>query len=251
MRNVAGLIILLLLVQLTEAQNNTSNLEQTIKAGKAKNIKALIHITGGVLKISSGIDDLANVKLNYDKDDWTPTVSYTENDDLGKLIVKASSVGDEKHIDDDNNCTVLLNNDYNYSLGVVLGAGVANMNFENFHIEKALFKLGVGSFKINMANVSLPFLKIEAGIGEASLDLSGDYKNDLKGQIDAGIGELKIFVPSNIGVKFIVTGFLGDVQAEGYKKNGDEYTNTFYGETKHSIVIKINGAIGTIKVKEK
>jgi len=251
MKNIVGLVLLIFLVQIIDAQNNPSNLEQTIKSGKAKNIKALVHITGGKLNISGNTDDLAEVKLTYDKDDWTPTISYTENDDLGKLIVKASTEGEEKRIDDDNKCNIILNDKYNYSLGVVLGAGLADMNFENFHIEKALFKLGVGSFKINLANVSLPFLKIEAGIGEASVDLSGSYKNDLKGQIDAGIGELKIFVPSDIGVKFIVTGFLGDVQADGYKKNGDEYTNALYGNTKHSIMIKVNGAIGTIKIKEK
>lgn len=251
MKNIGLLIVLLGLIFSANAQKALSNLEQTINSGKAKNIKALIHISGGELSVKGGSDELAQVKFTYDKEDWVPTVSYTENNELGKLIVKASTEGEEKRIDDDNKCQLVLNGKYNYSLGLVLGAGLADLNFEYFNIEKALFKLGIGSFSINLSNVSLPFLRIEAGIGEVKLDLSGAYKNDLKAQINAGIGELKVFVPSDIGVKFIVNGFLGDVQADNYNKQGNEYTNALFGKTKHSIVVKVNGAIGSIKIKEK
>ncbi len=232
------------------AQNKITEFEQTIKTGKAKNIEALIHITGGELSIKGGTNDLAHAKLTYDKYDWSPSVSYTEKDDFGKLIIKASTEGDEKRIDDDNKCFITLNDKYNYSLGVVLGAGLANIDLEGFNIKKALFKLGVGTFNVNLANASLLFLKIEAGVGEANFDLSGNYKNDLKVQINAGIGQFNVTVPGNIGVKFIVKGFLGDVKTPGYKKSGNEYTNALYGNTKHSIVVKINGAIGTINIKE-
>lgn len=245
------IVLLLCVAVLGNSQDKISSLEQTIKSGKAKNIKALIQITGGQLDIQGGNDELAHVKLSYDKKDWNPSVSYTEDENLGKLIIKASTIGEEKHIDDDNKCLIELNEKYNYSLGIVLGAGVADLNFENFNIKKALFKLGVGSFNINLANTSLPLLKIEAGIGEAKIDLSGQYKNNLKAQINAGIGELKLYVPNNIGVKLIVNGFLGNVQAKGYHKDRKEYTNELFGETKNTIIIKVNGAIGTIKLIEK
>jgi hypothetical protein len=251
MRNIGLLVVLLGMVFTTVAQTKLLNLEQTINSDKAKNIKALIHISGGKLAVKGGSEELAQVKFTYDEQDWVPTISYTENNELGKLVVKASTEGEEKRIDDDNNCQLVLNSEYNYSLGLVLGAGLADLNFENFNIEKALFKLGIGSFNINLSNVSLPFLKIEAGIGEVTLDLSGEYKNDLKAQINAGIGELKVYVPGDIGIKFIVNGFLGDVQTDNYHKQGDEYTNDLFGKTKHSIVVKVNGAIGSIKIRER
>jgi len=232
------------------AQVNENKLEQSISSDKAKNIKTLIRITGGQLNIKEGAKNLADVKINYDKNDWNPSVSYTEDQGVGKLTVKASTEGEEKRIDDDNICNIQLNKDYNYSLAVVLGAGVGNMNFDGFNIEKALLKLGIGSFNINLANTSIPFLKIEAGIGEATLNLSGEYKNDLKAQINAGIGEMKIFVPKNIGVKFEINGFLGDIDTPGYSKKGNEYTNDLFEKTKYSISVRIKGAIGSIKIKE-
>lgn len=230
---------------------SAQNLEQTIKAGKANKIKALIHISGGTLNIFNESSDLADVDLSYNKNEWNPSVSYTEDDKLGKLIVKASISGDEKRVDDDNVCNIKLNKKFEYALGIVLGAGVANLDFDGYKIKKALFKLGVGSFDINLANTSLPLLKIDAGIGEATVDLTGDYKNDLKAEINAGIGELKIYVPNNIGVQFEVNGFLGDVDASGFRKDGKKYTNSEYGESKHTITMRIKGAIGSIKIIER
>jgi hypothetical protein len=251
MKNILVVLIFLSSTVIVNAQKGDSNLEQTIKIAKAKKIKTLVHISGGKLDIYGGSSDLADVKLSYDKHEWNPTVSYTEDDNLGKLVVKASTEGLEKHIDDDNICRIALNDKFEYSLGIVLGAGEANLDFEGFNIAKALFKLGVGSFNISLANTSLPFLKIEAGIGKATLDLSGEYKNDLRAEVNAGIGELKVYVPENMSVKFEINGFLGDVDAKGFKKKGDEYTNKNYGKTKHSITMRIKGAIGSIKIISK
>lgn len=252
MKHSKLLLILMLITTLNGfSQTKETSLNQTIKAGEAENIKVLVHIDGGQLRIDKAERDLAQVKLLYDKQEWTPTVSYTENSDLGKLIVKAITNKDEEQFNELNRCNISLNNNFNYTLGIVLGAGKANLNFEKLKIEKALFKLGVGSFDINLANTSIPFLKIEAGIGEATFDLSGSYKNTLKVDIKAGIGLIKIIVPKDIGVKFIVNGFLGSVETPNYKKQGNEYKNILYGDTKHSIIIRINGAIGTVEVVEK
>lgn len=229
----------------------SQTLEQTIQAGKVDEVKTLVHITGGILNISDGSTELADVDLSYNKAAWNPSISYTEDDQQGKLVVKASIKGDEKRIDDDNVCNIRLSKKFEYALGIVLGAGVANLNFEGYKIKKALFKLGVGSFDINLANTSLPLLKIDAGIGEATVDLTGDYKNDLKAEINAGIGELKIYVPENTGVQFEVNGFLGDVDAHGFRKNGKEYSNDAFGKSKHSISMRIKGAIGSITIIER
>jgi len=157
------------------AQSDISSLEQTINKGTAKNIKALIHVSGGSLHVNGGAEELADVNFSFDKYEWDPSVSYEEQDNVGKLKVSAKIHGDEKRIDDDNKCKIRLNKDLNYSLGVVLGAGEADVNLENFNIKKALFRLGVGSFDVNFANTSLPLLKVEAGIGEATFNLSGEW----------------------------------------------------------------------------
>lgn len=232
-------------------QQEAGFLEQKIPLGKAQNVKALIHVSGGILSVTGGADDLADVKFTFDKYEWDPSVSYAEQDKVGKLTVNAKIESKNKKIDDDNRCKLLLNDKLNYSLGLVLGAGEADVDLEGFKLKKALFRLGVGSFDINLSNTSIPLLKVEAGIGEATFDLSGNWKNDLVAQINAGIGEITLIVPENVGVKVSVSGFLGSVDTPGYDKNGKVYTNDQYGKSKHNLEFKIKGAIGTIDIKER
>ncbi|MBI9069875.1 MAG: hypothetical protein JEZ09_21460 [Salinivirgaceae bacterium] len=232
-------------------QEKNSELKQTIKSSKANNIKALIHISGGRLFVNDETSELADVNFSYNKEDWDPTVSYAEKDNFGKLTIVAKINSKEHNIDDDNICKIALDKKKNYSLGLVLGLGEASINLKNYNIKKALFRLGVGTFDVNLANTSIPLLKVEAGIGEAKFDLSGNWKNDLTAIINAGIGEITLYVPDDVGVKLIVSGFLGSVDTPGYNKQGKEHSNKLYGKAKHNLEFTIKGAIGNINVVEK
>lgn len=237
---------------LTHAQlSSVKSLEQSISKGKAKKVKALIKVAGGELQIKGETENLADVSFDYDEDEWNPTVAYTEDNNVGKLTIKANIEGNDQKVDHDNFCRVKMNKSLDYSLGIRMGAGVANLDFEGYHIEKALLQLGVGSFDINLANTSVPLLKIEAGIGEATINLSGKWKNSLQAKVTAGIGEIKFIVPEQTGVKFVVRGFLGEVDAHGFSKDGREYTNNAWGKTNHQLVFEVAGAIGSIEIVEK
>jgi len=131
-----------------------------------------------------------------------------------------------------------------------MGVGTSAFNLQGLSIDKALFRLGVGAFTINLSNTSIPTLKIDAGIGEATINLSGKWKNDLKAKINAGIGQITIIVPKDMGVKLIVSGFLGSVETPGYQKKNRVYSNPNLGKTKHTLELDINGSIGTVIIKE-
>ncbi len=232
-------------------QLTLSDLEQTIKKSKADHIKALIHVTGGQLFVTGGANELAFVKLSYNKTEWDPSISFAEDQNVGKLTVTAKLNLDENIIEDYNTCRIQLNNSPDYSLGVVLGAGKADADFSGLKVSKALFRLGIGSFKVNLSNTSVPFLKVEAGIGEVLFDLSGEWHNNLSAKIDAGIGQLNLVVPDHVGVKIIVKGFLGSVETPGFKKEGKEFTNHLYGKSKYNLEFDITGAVGTVVIIEK
>ncbi len=237
--------------EITSEQDGLGSITQSIEKSKADKVKVLVSVNGGSLNIKKGTTNLADIQFDYHKEDWDPSVSYTENEKNGKLHVKALTAGDTEKVNDYNNCKIELSDEYEYSLGILLGAGVATLNFEGFDINKALFRFGVGSFNINLANTSVPLLKIEAGIGEAKVDLSGHWKNDLSAQVKAGIGDITFYVPKDMGVKFTITGFLGQVSAKGFSKSEKEYTNDAFGKTKHQMEFTVNGAIGSINIIEK
>jgi len=234
-----------------QEDSDRATLEQTIRLSKANHIKALINVSGGEININGTTNELAEVSFNYDKNEWNPSVSFTEEDKVGRLMVKAKTEGNEKKLDKHNVCNIQLNNKLVYSFGMVMGVGLANINLAGYHVEKALFRLGVGSFTVNLANTSISNLKVEAGIGEATFDLSGKRKTNLKAEVTAGIGELQFIVPSDVGVKFTISGFLGDIQAPGFNKDGKVYTNAAYENSSAKMEFVVSGAIGSIEIVQK
>lgn len=224
---------------------------QVIKKGKADHSKLLVNVSGGSLHLKKTTNNLAKVDFSYNNYDWDPSVSYTESQEGGKLQIKARTNGDEQRVSDNNSCRIQLNPNHSYSLGIVLGAGLANLDLSNFKIDKALFRLGVGSFNINLSNTSIPLLKIDAGIGEATIDLSGKWDNNLIADINAGIGDLKIIVPKKEGVRLSISGFLGDINTPGYNNENKVYTNSAYDTAENKLEFTIAGAIGSITIIER
>ncbi len=249
-KNLSALIAVIF-ITINAYSQNIKSFEQNIPYSKVNNVKALISIAGGKLLINGQSNDLALVKFSYNGSKWDPTVSYTENNETGKLIVKAEIDNPEKSVDEDNECIITLNKKPTYSIGLVLGAGIADIDLNNYSISRGLFRLGVGSFKVNLANSNISALKIEAGIGEAFFDLSGNRKKNLNATIKAGIGKIDIIVPENVGVKITVSGFLGDVDANNFYRDGKVYTNKAYNNTNVKMEFDITGAIGAIKITEK
>ena len=227
-----------------------NELRQKINLGKAKVIKTLINIKGGKLIINNNTNDLAEVEFQYKEKYWNPNVSYTENSNTGKLIVKSNTILINDKEFEDNECIIALNKKLNYSLGLDLGIGIAEVNMEGYHIDKALLRLGVGSFDFNFANTSIPLLKVQAGIGEAVFNLSGKWNNNLAANIKAGIGEVEFIVPHDVGVRFKINGFLGEVSAKGFRKSGKTYINKAYSESEFKLEFDVTGAIGSIKITQ-
>lgn len=227
---------------------NQQDLTQAIPLGKARSIKTLININGGEVYVNKTGHELAQVKFSYDDQEWSPNVAYTENGNEGRLTLKSNSIKNISNITKENECRISLNKNLVYSLGLEFGAGVVDIDLDSVKIDKALLRLGVGTFNINLANTSIPLLKVEAGVGEAVIDLSGEWKNDLSANITAGIGEVKFIVPKNVGVKFNIQGFLGEIDAQGFKRKDKQFINTNYGQTEHQLIFDVTGAIGSVTV---
>lgn len=230
--------------------DEVKELKQKIQLGKANIVKALINIKGGKLIIGEGTRDLADIEFEYKEKYWNPDVSYTENENNGKLIVKSNTVLIKDKEIEENICRLALNKKLNYALGLDLGVGVAEVNMEGYHIDKALLRLGVGSFDFNFANTSIPLLKVQAGIGEAVFDLSGKWNNDLAATVKAGIGEIEFIVPHEVGVRFKINGFLGEISAKGFRKTGKTYVNKAYSSSDIKLEFDVTGAIGSIKITQ-
>jgi predicted membrane protein len=86
------------------------------------------------------------------------------------------------------------------------------------------------------------------GAGRVTLDLTGNWQQDMDASIDGGIGELTLRLPSDIGVRVEVDTGIGSVDASGLTKDGDTYTNDAFGESDVTLRINIEAGVGKINL---
>lgn len=90
-------------------------------------------------------------------------------------------------------------------------------------------------------------LDFEAGAGNVTIDLTGDWESDLDGRIEGGLGEINLTLPANVGVRVEVERGLGDVNAPDLQAQGDNvYVNTDYGEAPVTVDLMIEQGAGDV-----
>ena len=88
------------------------------------------------------------------------------------------------------------------------------------------------------------------GAGQMLLDLNGPRKQNLSVDIHGGVGQARIRLPKDVGVRAHATGGIGSVNTHGFTKQGDDYVNTAYGKTPTSIDLSVEGGIGEIDLDQ-
>ena len=201
---------------------------QKVELGEADSVEVDIRMGAGELKLEGGATALMEGTFRYNVKRWTPEVDYQVFNKKGRLLIQQKKrhgvhFGRTKNIWD-----VRLNNTIPMDMKVNLGAGSSDLNLQNFSIKR---------------------LEIDMGVGELTLDLSGERKEDLAVKIDGGIGSGTVYLPENIGVRAEIEGGIGSVHAPGFHKDGHVYTNDAYGKEGASIDLRIEAGIGSIELR--
>ena len=92
-------------------------------------------------------------------------------------------------------------------------------------------------------------LVVEMGAGKTTVDLTGDYAEDLDASIQGGVGEATVLVPSMVGVRVRAEGGLGKINAEGFQREGEAYVNDAYGESGVTMNVDVQGGVGSINLE--
>jgi hypothetical protein len=216
-----------------------------VEAGGAGSLRAEFEMLQGVLKMTGGaaamdaavmdaaVMDAAvmDAAFTYDDADWKPpAVEYTVDDGgQGSLQVEQKPTGRPAMRQGRCEWAIRLNADLPMDLNVKLGAGAA---------------------ELRLGGLSLERLRVESGVGELSLDLSGEWKRSMQAFVKAGIGDTTLRLPQDAGVRLRSSVGLGITQPHGLVRDGDLYTNARYGQSPVTLDIIIEGGIGKIKLEQ-
>jgi hypothetical protein len=200
----------------------------------AQSVDAELRMGAGELNVSGGADALIEADFSYNVSDWKPEVDYEVSGDTGELIVEqGSGEGILAGGDARNEWEVRFNDEVPIDLSVQMGAGESDLDLDS---------------------LTLTGLDLEMGAGKTTVDLTGDYSQDLDAIIQGGVGEATVLLPSEVGVRVRAEGGLGKINAQGLQREGnayvnDAYVNDAYGNSDVALEVDVQGGVGQINLE--
>ena len=98
-------------------------------------------------------------------------------------------------------------------------------------------------------STSLTRLNIGGGAGAVTVDLTGNWQQDLEATIEGGVGKRTLILPADVGARVKVEVGVGGVDAAGLTKEGEYYTNDAYGQTEVTLRIEVEGGVGGTELR--
>lgn len=198
----------------------------------AESLSTTLRMGVGELKLSAG-EPSSTVALDgtfeYAPASWKPEVKYSVEGTGGVLYVSQPDPTDVPNLSTTKN-----------KWNVTIPPDVPT---------RLSLKLGVGASDVDLRGVDVTELEAITGIGEAKLDLSGERTRDLIARVEAGIGEVTISVPGNVSVRIIGgQDGLGELNADGFSKQGNNLVNGAYSEAGPTITLYITRGVGDVKI---
>lgn len=213
----------------TGADARTRVETSTIALDGATKVDATIRMGVGELTMSGvpSATEAMDAEFTYAPAAWKPDVTYRVSNAVGELYVAQPE-----------NRGMSLRPNIRNTWDLKLAGGVPT---------DLSLKLGVGTSDVNLREIDVRDLEIVTGVGEATIDLSGQRTADVTGRIEAGVGAATIRLPRNVGVR--VTGAndgVGDISADGFTVEGKHYVNEAWGKPGPKIEIRLNRGVGDV-----
>lgn len=202
---------------------------QSLSAEGAKAVQTEIRLRSGDLELAGGSSGLLDADFNYDRSSRKPEVSYNVSGGDGQLEITEPDT-EHIHWGGSDHC------DWNLRFGNQVPLDLS-------------IKMGAGTGRMNLNGLPLTHFSVEGGAGTLFVDMSGDWKKSLDGQISGGVGTVTVRLPTNIGVQVTARGGLGSVNAGNLTRDGDTYTNSLYGKSPVNLTLDIQGGVGTINLE--
>ena len=203
---------------------------QSVEAGDAESVRVEMSMGAGDLEVTGGAEMLMEADFTYNVAKLKPEVEYSD----GTLVVwqpEAKGLPALQGITDyRNEWNLRLSNEVPMDLRVEMGAGTGDLQ---------------------LAGLSLTGLDINAGAGEYTVDLSGDWAHDLDVSIETGATGIIVRLPSDVGARVTVEAGPHTVEAPGLTKDGEVYTNAAYGVSDVTLQIKIEAGVGQVNLEVK
>jgi hypothetical protein len=110
-------------------------------------------------------------------------------------------------------------------------------------------EVGAAQFRaMQLANLNAERLTLAGGVGEVTLDFTGEWRTNLTADIKMGLGSLTLQVPHGLGLRVRKGGLLVGFDSQGLVKRGDVYYSENWDDAEDRLTVNIDAALGSVRV---
>jgi hypothetical protein len=203
-----------------------------VESDKAEELELEVNMGAGELTLEQGSKEWVTGVAKYNNKELEPEVSYKLTGDTGEITI------DQSKSEDINVNKGGLKNEW-------------NLQVTNKVPMELIVNSGASASTLNLSGLKLQDLQINAGVGDLTVDLSGDWNNSFDVNMDMGVGVTTLILPKDVGVKVISEKGLGVRSVEGLSSEGDGvYVNDKLGKSDVTITVNADLGIGEFEIKE-
>jgi hypothetical protein len=202
---------------------------KTVELGDADEVQVDIRMGAGQLNIDNRAESLMEADFTYNIESWAPQISYSVEDNQGRLTVRQPQTND---ISVNGNMKYEWNlrfaRDIPMKMRIDCGASDHDLDLAELSITSLDVKIGAGNVKFNLTkNPELQDVEFNIGAGNVDIDLDGVWEQDVDIAIQGGVGRILLRLPQDTGVRVEVSKGVANVESDGLSRNGNTYTNNF------------------------
>jgi hypothetical protein len=198
-----------------------------VEVGPASAVEVNLDIGQGQLQVRPGSVKLMEATFKYNVDRWKPRFTYVEQGEIYNLTVTQPQKGLDVEGD--------TRNEWDLVFGSMVPVEI-----------KA--KIGSGNVNIRAGGLDLVSLSVSTGAGEVELDLSGQWYDHLVVRAGSGAGDVKLIVPSDMGVQISVIQGAGTIIAPGFTELEGNYVNAAFETAVLVMLIAVDIGTGDLQV---
>lgn len=223
---------------------------------------------------------LYRVEMSYDEERFTPIREYDADASVVRLGMRGRdgagvrvNLGDRRRDRQPASFDLALSPDVPLSLNMEMGAVESDLELGGLQLRRVTYRTGASSSTVrfsrsnamacddlsleagaaemrvtSIANANCSRMSFRGGVGQVSLDFSGDWRRSMDADVDVSLGSLTLGLPRDVGIAIRVNRFLASFDAAGFTKRGQTYYTANYNSARYRLSLRVNATIGGIEV---
>ena len=243
-----------------------------------RDLNARIEFAAGTLTLRAARGSaLYSMNLQYDVERFSPVSRFDPA--TSSLVLGVQNVGNsglrvssKRHLQ--QNAVIEISPEVSLSLDISFGAVEAGIDLGGLRLTDGRIRtaasqssirfsqpnravcssleLNAGAAKfeaVALGNSGCQEIRFDGGVGEVTLDLTGQWVTDSRLVANVAVGGLTLRLPRQLGVELVVDRFLASFNPVGFSRRGASYFSEGYDARQRHLRIEIKTTVGDINVE--